>query len=640
MKRILLLVSLFFFSFSTYAKSVYEVDGNNVTINLEGIGSKSKLLKIEVWTSSVIRVVSTMNDTFSETPSLIGNRPAEEVKFKVAYAQSNIEIATSNMIIHVAEDGMVRMLNKKGRKLLVESNRTYEANEDGTYQTTQRFFLNRGEHIYGFGQQDLNTSFNLRNREFALEQTPTNIAAPVFFSERGFAFIWDNYSATHLLDKPSGFTLSSDIADEISYLVVNGPDWNTLVSEIRSISGEALLLPKWAYGYHLHAAAYGSDQSKNQAIKQYEDLGLFIEKQMVDNSFCKKELELTTNNNEPAFKNIAAYRVLKDDYETAQKEAGNKRIITPTHSNFMGIQQYSTYTKAGMISSCWKSLKSQVSAGIVSGFTGQPHWSTTIGGMKENSSCPIENKDELITRWFQFAALTPIFQGSPSGFEAWDSQNNGIKNAIKMRYMLMPYIYTSAYHAVNDQKNIINSLLFNYQEDEATHELGLQYMFGSSLMVCPVTDNEVKTIPIHLPSGATWVDFWSGKSYEGGTNIKADVSIENIPVYVKHGSIIPIQRDSTMEIRIYAGADANFKLFEDEGDGFGYKQEEFSIIEFSYTEKNRTLQISSIEGNYPNMITDRVFNIVIVSEEDGFGLEDAITFKTVEYEGKKEKIKF
>lgn len=630
-----------------FARSVYNVVGNDVIIDLDGIGVKSNLIKVEIWTPNVVRVVSTMNEEFSKEANLIGQRNNDPIKFKVAYAQTNIEINIGEMIVNVAEDGMVRILNSKGRKLLVESNRSYEPLEKAsTYKVNQKFYLNRGEHIFGFGQEGLSKRYLIRDKSFEVKQNATDIASPVFFSDRGYAFIWDNFSATKFEDTAGGLSITSDIAEDIEFFVINGPEWETILKEIRSITGQAPMLPKWAFGLLLNPNNYSNETEMQAAIDSYRAKGIPVEAKTLNYSLLKEEKLLTENSLNNELKNAYAYSELKSKFEELSTSVTDSRNVIATHINLPGIQKYGTITMAGEVSKCWESLQSQVRAGIISSFSGQAYWNTPIGGKKENSACNASNPDELNTRWAQFAAFTPVFQEMPGGNMA---SNNNIIEAVKLRYKLLPYIYSEAYSVYANNSTILRSLLFDYMENEKTHEIGNQYLFGKSMMVCPVVQSGATKRSVFLPEENNWINFYTGKAVSGGTTLNVDVVANRIPVFVKQGSIIPIgtitncsadSLNAPIEIRVYGGADANFTLYEDECDGSGYTTGLFSKIDFSYTEKNKTLSIGSIEGEYPGKITERIFKVVMVSETDGIGLNETNNAQVIEYKGKKEKVKF
>jgi alpha-glucosidase (family GH31 glycosyl hydrolase) len=654
MKSIVVLILMLLTASSVFGRAAYRVDGNNVIIELDGITVKSKLLVVEIWSSRTVRIRTTMNDQLSELPLPYGERNMAPVKFKAAYAQANIEITTADIQINVAEDGIVRILNAMGSRLLVESNRTFEPSvmEDKAWLINQKFYLNMNEHVYGFGQEDRQNRYNLRDKAFGVKQDRTSVATPVMISEKGFALIWNNFSETRFEDLPSGMSLTSQIADDIDYFVINGPEWSTLVTEIRAITGQPPLLPRWAFGFHLNPLAYNTDVELQAAINQYKSLGIPIEKQVADHRLYLEEKKLTDARVRGRNQNIHAYTQLKTEYEKALQES--QRTVIPTHINIPGIQRYGIFSVAGEVSQCWESLKCQVYSGINSSITGQAYWSTTLGGFQPNQACSANPFNELMVRWTQFAAFTPVFQGAPTGYEIWKAGNSespefmAIKKAITLRYQLLPYIYSSAWQAVTKNDNLLRSMNFDYQKEEKLHDNIGQYLFGPSILVCPVT-SQTSQIDVALPGGNQWFDFWTGKTYEGGSMLKMPVSLDHIPVFVKQGSIIPMTTftgnaldslDAPLEIRIYSGADATFVLYEDENDGKAYQQGVSSTITFSYTEKNKTLSIGSPEGTYPEMPLQREFRLVLVSESNGIGTNYSEQVQSVSYTGKKDKVKF
>ena len=647
MKISILTIILIVFASSLFARSQYKVIGNDVIVDLEGIGVKSNLLKIELWSENMIRVTSTKNDKFNYYTGCIGERNNNEINFKVAYAQSNIEITTKKLLVNIQEDGMIRLLSRDGKKLLVESDRTYTPSliDTNKVQIAQSFYLNRNEDIYGFGQKDLENIYSLRNQSFDIIQDNSSIASPLFFSEKGFALIWDNYSATKFDDKPGGLKISSEFADEISYFIIYGPEWQTIMSEIRNQTGKAKLLPYWAFGYHLSPESYKNKEDIEKAILQYQSLNIPVENNFVSNQLFTEEKQLTLEAKNNEYANVWAYKNLKDKYIAANQSPTNERVVIPTHTNLVGIQKYSTFTKSGEITSSWESLKCQVSAGITSNLTGQPYWSTSIGGIKSFSP-----DNELMTRWFQFAAFTPFFQSPSISSSEWNitmTNNdflNSISKAIKLRYQLLPYIYSNAMLCISQNNSIMRSLLFDYQGETRLNNIDQQYLFGQSLMICPVITKGAKQIKVVFPSTNNWYDFWTGKLYEGGSDINVNVSIDHIPIFVKQGSIIPLIQNTDsvnapISIRIYAGADAEFILYEDEKDGLGYANNQSSTILFEYSEKNKLLTIGSKEGQFPGMPTEYNFKVILVSETDGIGNTASENTIDATYRGKRIKVK-
>lgn len=639
MKNIILVSILLLLVLTGYSRSAYEVMGNNVVVNLDAYGIKSNLLKVELWSEHSVRIVSTMSDEFEEYSGIMANRDNEEIKFTVAYAQSDIEITTSHVFISISEKGLVRLFSRDGRKLMVESDRSFEPvdGNDGFYRVSQRFYMNRNENIYGLGQKNNERLYNLRGQSFDITQSESSLAMPVFYSEKGYAFIWDNYSKTHFTDELSGLTLSSENEKEISYFFINGPDWNTLFSEMQFISGYSNLLPYAAYGLPL--------KSGIKTAKNLENKNITFNYAVFDNNFLKKEIEeYKSATDNKLFENISAYLELKNDYRLALSRANGQRTAIITHINNPGIQQYSSVTTAGELPGSWDALKSQVIAGITSSFSGQLHWSTNIGGASAPGNT--EDANNLLTRWYQFAIFTPVTQVVPltqNGYniQAGTQNFNAIKNALQLRNMLLPYTYSTAAIAVRDKHSIMRSLLYDFREQDEVHELSTQYMFGPSMMVCPVT-KPVNNLEITLPKGVNWCNFYTGEKSDGGEKVNVKTTIGNIPVFVKCGSVIPLMTPDTTnvyEVRVYPGADGEFVYYYDDKTSMNYENDLYTQIVFEYNDRRNQLTIDSAEGDYAEFPETVTFRVVLVEEGKGIGNTFCDDYETVIYDGSKTKVK-
>ena len=187
-------------------------------------------------------------------------------------------------------------------------------------------------------------------------------------------------------------------------------------------------------------------------------------------------------------------------------------------------------------------------------------------------------------------------------------------------------------------------LVMDFNDDTAALNQPFEFMFGKSLLVAPITAPNVSQWNIYLPKSNGWFDFWTGQRYQGGRTVKTDVHKDRIPLFVKAGSIIPLGKPvqfsgqlpaDTVEIRIYKGADGAFDLYEDEGDNYNYEKGNYTVIPFAWNDKSQTLTISKRQGHYPGSIDNRVFQIVLVSESNGAGIESSNIKKQISYIGNK-----
>lgn len=383
--------------------------------------------------------------------------------------------------------------------------------------------------------------------------------------------------------------------------------------------------------------------------------------------------------------NLYAAAHAKGIYENQRKAAPDKRVLNLTRSGYASSQKYGTVLWSGDIYASWDILRKQIHEGLNMCMSGMPYWTLDIGGfftVNENwrhrgCSC---NEDptpkwfwsgdyetgvddygyrELYVRWFEYGAFLPMFRshGTDTPREVWNFGKKGepfydaLVKTIELRYRLMPYIYSSAARVWSEDYTMLRSLLFDFAEDKKAAVLGDEFMFGDSLLICPVTEpmyyeknsekiNREKKWACYLPAGADWYDFHTGERFDGGQEMIADTPIDRIPVFVKAGSVIPMEQrltyadecvDTPFEIHIYPGADASFALYEDEGDGYGYEKGGYNSISLKWKEQEKTLCIGGADHVFAQGLKGRTCHVI---------LEGSGQMKSFVYEGKEMQIEF
>jgi alpha-D-xyloside xylohydrolase len=305
----------------------------------------------------------------------------------------------------------------------------------------------------------------------------------------------------------------------------------------------------------------------------------------------------------------------------------NKRVYILTRSGFAGLQRYAAGTWSGDINATQSVYVAQVPAGLSYAISGMPYWTTDIGGY---FGTPTE---ELFTRWFQFGAFCPTFrihgQASKELYGSqWSATGKANMLAIdNLRYRLMPYIYSLAWKITSAGYTMMRPLVFDFQNDTMVYGIKDQFMFGPALMVSPVTTSGATSRSVYLPAG-TWYDFWTGSSTMGGTTMTASAPLSQLPIHVRGGSILPMgpmiqyatQSADPLEIRVYAGADASFTIYEDEGDTYNYETGQYAQIPLTWNNAAKTLTIGARTGSYTGMPTTRTFNVVFVGANHGSGI--------------------
>lgn len=375
-------------------------------------------------------------------------------------------------------------------------------------------------------------------------------------------------------------------------------------------------------------------------------------------------------------------------YDHQRATSSNKRVFILTRSGFAGQQRYGANVWSGDVSSSWESLRNQVPAGLNFSICGLPHWNSDIGGFfagaynktwNDGSATRNPMFQELYVRWLQFGAFNPMMRshGTDTPREIYHFGTKGepiydaIEKTINLRYAFLPYIYSTSWEVTNKQSSFMRALVMDFPNDPKALDLNDEFMFGKSILVAPIVKAQYtpekivkvneeegwnrdqakdadgnmvvdftakKRTQVYLPAGTTWHDFWTNQQYKGGQRIELETSIDNTPLFIKAGSIIPFgpkvqyvteKQWVHLQLRVYTGANGSFVLYEDEFDNYNYEKGEYTEIPITWNNASRTLIIGDRKGSYKGMLLSRKFTII---------LQDA-TQKTVEYDGNKLEIK-
>ena len=373
-------------------------------------------------------------------------------------------------------------------------------------------------------------------------------------------------------------------------------------------------------------------------------------------------------------------------YEAQRKDDRGKRIFIMTRSSYAGQQHYGSNMWSGDVASSWDMLRKQVPAGLNFTLTGNPNFNTDIGGFfcnryntKGKGSAPRNPQfQELYVRWMQYGLFCPVFRshGADAPREIWQFGKKGepvydaIEQMIRLRYRLIPYLYSTAWQVTSNNDSYMRPLFSDFAQDKQVWNVADEFMFGRSILAAPIVNPQyteeaiikedamtgwdrktvsdgspvgvidwtaTKSATKYLPKGTTWYDFWTGKRYKGGQSVKLETQLNRVPMFVRAGSIVPMGPEmqyvgekswDQLELRVYPGADGQFVLYEDEGDGYNYEKGAYSTINIKWSERTRTLTIGERQGNFKGMIQQRRFTIVT---PDG-------NQKTIEYSGKMQSV--
>lgn len=335
----------------------------------------------------------------------------------------------------------------------------------------------------------------------------------------------------------------------------------------------------------------------------------------------------------------------------------DKRPFILTRSGFGGTQRASAAVWSGDVAARWDDLRDQISAGLNLSLSGIPNWTHDIGGFavedrySKKDPAALPEWRELYLRWFQFGAFSPLFRSHgefplreiPQISEGDPAMRDALIHYDRLRYRLLPYIYTLAAGTWFDNGTIMRPLVMDFAKDRTARKIDDEYMFGPALLIAPVTVFEARNRQVYLPAGADWFDAGSGEVVRGGRVIAALAPRERMPLFVRAGSIIPLgaqvqssgeDPQGTLTLHVFGGADAQFVLYEDDGTSMGYARGEYARIPFTWSQAKRTLVIGAHEGNFPGMKAGRKIEIVLHAGKSPRGdVFEQQPSKTVDYSG-------
>ncbi len=292
--------------------------------------------------------------------------------------------------------------------------------------------------------------------------------------------------------------------------------------------------------------------------------------------------------------NIYGMQMARATYHGVKRHAYPTRPFVITRAAYSGTQRY-TSTWMGDNIANWEHLvvaNRQIQRMAMSGYS---FAGTDIGGFAEQPQC------ELFARWVQLGVFHPFFRVHSSGDhgeqEPWsfgDEITNICRKFIEIRYHLLPYIYSTFWKYIAHGTPMLKSLVMYDQADVQTHYRTDEFLFGDKILACPINEPNVKGRRMYIPKGI-WFDYWSNSVFKGGKEIWVDADIDSMPIFVKSGAIIPkypvqqyVGEKEITELKLecyYKDGEEKSFIYEDEGDGYGYKKGEYSKRDFTFVGK-------------------------------------------------------
>lgn len=640
---------------------------------------------------------------------------------------------------------------------------SYDVNAYGVRYSAfeQMFEIEQDSSLYGLGQHagfSAHGVFNYRNHTVYLVQRNTDIAVPFLVSSAGYGILWDMYSMGVVESREKTLRVWFEAGDYLSYYIIYGPEIDRVIAGYRWLTGKAVMLPKYAFGYWQSKERYTSQEEIVSVARMFREKGIPIDiivqdwrywgdygwnafrfdekiypdpKKMVEDIhrlglkiaisiwpifekktdiyreakeigcimaggaedygvinvfksgcrewFWKKISEvffsigidgwwldasepevgpgliyatwqkgLDIDNGEKMIKYLNLYPLqeTKAVYEGQRRES-DKRVLILTRSGFAGIQRHGVVNWSGDITADWTTLRTQLWAGLNYSISGLPYWTTDIGGFFSGNP-DTEGYRELFIRWFQWGAFCPIFRvhGTYYPKEPWrfgKEVEEILVKYIRLRYRLLPYIYTLAWMVYEKDYTIMRPLVMDFRDDRNVYNIDDQYMFGPFIMVSPITTPSTFEREVYLPRGL-WHDFWTGDVLSGGRKLKVRASLDTIPLHVRAGAIIPLvpatmksgmEAVSEIELRVYRGRDSEFTIYIDDGESYDYEKGIYSLIPIKWIDSEKKLIFGDKIGSMD--IGNLKIKIVFVEKGKGIGLEEAKPDIEILYEGKRKE---
>lgn len=478
-------------------------------------------------------------------------------------------------------------------------------------------------------------------RRFREEQIPIDLIVQDWQYWGRYGWNAMRFDEEHYPDPAKMVSDLHDMDMKLMISVWSKMDPNSEVGRIAQEKGHFIPNTTWIDFFDEDASSFYWSNFRDRLLKPYGIDAWWQDATEPENDDLEGRKILKNTVPGEVYRNVYPVMVSKTIFEGLAKDDPERRPMIFTRSGFSGVQRYGAVLWSGDVGNDWKTLRYQISSGLGFVATGLPWWTYDAGGFfRPYDQYSNEDYIERMIRWIQVGTFLPMMRvhGYMSNTEPWQygpEAQRIITEQIRLRYRLLPYIYSEASRVTTEGYTLMRPLIFDFPDDKDALKQDNEYMFGQSLLVCPVTEKGVSQWRVYLPENeGGWYDFRTGRKYGNGWS-EVPVTIEDIPVFAKAGSILPLgpvkqyaaeKSDEPLKINVYPGADACFNLFEDDGlsvDGSS------STIPFTWDDSSRTLTIGKRQGGFEGMEETRTFNIAVAGTE-----------KSIRYDGRKVSVRF
>ncbi|MDR2860476.1 MAG: DUF4968 domain-containing protein [Elusimicrobiota bacterium] len=319
-------------------------------------------------------------------------------------------------------------------------------------------------------------------------------------------------------------------------------------------------------------------------------------------------------------KNIQSLIMNRVSHEAMETYCPDKRPFVVSRSGCAGLQRYAS-TWAGDNATSWDTLKYDVATVLNMSLSGVANNGCDVSGFYGPHP-----EEELFVRWVQCGIFFPRFSihscnTDNTVTEPWMYKKSTplIRAAIKLRYSLLPYLYTLMKQASENGSPILRPLFYEFPLDENAAKDWGQFMLGSFLLAAPVLDKGAKEKTIYLPKGSRWYDYYTRKSYEGGQFITIPVNMESIPLFIRENALIARNfdiftiakdRENYFDIIVSAGTNFDYMIYEDDGNTNNYKKGDYLKTHISVTAGSKVILKVSYEGTYKSAVKNIILDVI------------------------------
>lgn len=326
--------------------------------------------------------------------------------------------------------------------------------------------------------------------------------------------------------------------------------------------------------------------------------------------------------------NVYALEMAKATQESLKKYSPDKRHFVLTRAGFAGIQRYSAVWTGDNVAND-EHLHLACTMPVNLGLSGVPFVGSDAGGFIGEPSA------RLYTRWMQLASFTPFFRGhseinsrakEPFAFDP--NAMSIVRDAIRFRYRLLPYLYNEFYNSSVSGLPIMKPMFLNYQNDENCYspDTQFQFMLGDNLLIAPVLSSTENFKKLYLPEGK-WYSINENKVYNGDEWIIVNAPIDAIPVFIREGAFVPMQNVQNyigeknideLHVLLFPSKKGEYKLYQDDGVSNDYKNGKYSITKFSEVsaENKLEVEITTEHNGFNTNLKNYLFKILAVKQPE------------------------